>query len=93
MFKITGTVRRTSRITSWFTFSLLTYPSFDLWEEINSSSFFTTAVQHRSLRQGIALAEKLGQTDVVSGYNTQADNILCFQQVHVPYTITSISSR
>ncbi|EDR13753.1 glycoside hydrolase family 15 protein [Laccaria bicolor S238N-H82] len=53
---------------------------FDLWEEINSSSFFTTAVQHRALREGITLAQKIGQTSVVSDYTTQADNILCFLQ-------------
>jgi hypothetical protein len=53
---------------------------FDLWEEISSSSFFTTAVQHRSLREGVALATALGQTSVVSGYATQADNVLCFLQ-------------
>lgn len=55
--------------------------SFDLWEEVNSSSFFTTAVQHRALREGIALANKIGQTSVVAGYTTQAANLLCFQQV------------
>lgn len=54
--------------------------TFDLWEEIGSSSFFTTAVQHRALRQGAALAEDLGQTDVVAGYIAQADNLLCFLQ-------------
>jgi glucoamylase len=54
--------------------------SFDLWEEVSSSSFFTTAVQHRSLREGAALATALGQTSVVSNYNTQAGNILCFLQ-------------
>lgn len=54
---------------------------FDLWEEINSSSFFTTAVQHRALRTGAALASKLGQTSVASAYSTQADNVLCFLQV------------
>ncbi|KAJ6508411.1 glycoside hydrolase family 15 protein [Mycena sanguinolenta] len=51
---------------------------FDLWEEIESSSFFTTAVQHRSLRQGATLATALGQD--ASTYTTQADNILCFLQ-------------
>ncbi|KAI0755207.1 glucoamylase [Daedaleopsis nitida] len=55
--------------------------TFDLWEEINSSSFFTTAVQHRALRDGAALATKIGQTSVVSGYTTQADNLLCFLQL------------
>jgi len=59
----------------------MTSISFDLWEEISSSSFYTTAVQHRSLRDGIALANKIGQTSVVSGYTSQANNILCFLQV------------
>ncbi|KAF9460753.1 glycoside hydrolase family 15 protein [Collybia nuda] len=54
--------------------------TFDLWEEVNSSSFFTTAVQHRSLRQGAALATAIGQTSVASGYTTQAANLLCFLQ-------------
>ncbi|PPR00430.1 hypothetical protein CVT24_004491 [Panaeolus cyanescens] len=53
---------------------------FDLWEEVSSSSFFTSAVQHRALREGIALANKIGQSSVVSGYTTQANNILCFLQ-------------
>ncbi|EKM51697.1 glycoside hydrolase family 15 protein [Phanerochaete carnosa HHB-10118-sp] len=52
--------------------------TYDLWEEVDSSSFFTTAVQHRALREGSTLATKIGQTSVVSGYNTQADNLLCF---------------
>ncbi|KAJ7780726.1 glucoamylase [Mycena maculata] len=54
--------------------------TFDLWEEVDSSSFFTTAVQHRSLREGATLATALGQTSVVSNYETQAANILCFLQ-------------
>ena len=57
--------------------------TFDLWEEVNSSSFFTTAVQQRALRTGAAFASKLGQTSVVSAYTTQADNVLCFLQVRV----------
>ncbi|KIL65903.1 carbohydrate-binding module family 20 protein [Amanita muscaria Koide BX008] len=51
---------------------------FDLWEEINSSSFFTTAVQHRALREGAALAAKLSND--ASVFNTQAGNVLCFLQ-------------
>ncbi|KAF9268731.1 glucoamylase [Marasmius fiardii PR-910] len=54
--------------------------TFDLWEEVSSSSFFTTAEQHRSLRQGSALATKLGITSVVQNYDTQANNLLCFMQ-------------
>ena len=53
---------------------------FDLWEEVNSSSFFTTAVQHRSLREGIALANKIGNTTNVANWTTQAANVLCFLQ-------------
>jgi len=54
---------------------------FDLWEEVFSSSFFTTAVQHRALREGSKLATAIGETLVVSGYITQAQNVLCFLQV------------
>ncbi|KAJ7145278.1 glucoamylase [Mycena filopes] len=53
---------------------------FDLWEEISSSSFWTTAVQHRSLREGATLATALGQD--ASAYTTQADNVLCFLQTY-----------
>ena len=55
--------------------------TFDLWEEVDSSSFFTTAAQHRALRTGAALASKLGQTSAASAYSTQANNVLCFLQV------------
>ncbi|KIM75770.1 carbohydrate-binding module family 20 protein [Piloderma croceum F 1598] len=54
--------------------------TFDLWEEVSSSSFFTTAVQHRALREGTKLATAIGETAVVSGYTTQAQNVLCFLQ-------------
>ncbi|KAF8267404.1 glucoamylase [Lactarius quietus] len=56
--------------------------TFDLWEEVNSSSFFTTAVQHRALREGSALAASIGQTASNGAYNTQAANILCFLQTY-----------
>jgi glucoamylase len=54
--------------------------TFDLWEEVDSSSFFTTAVQHRALRLGATFAQAIGQTSVVSNYQTQANNVLCFLQ-------------
>lgn len=54
---------------------------FDLWEEVNGSSFFTTAVQHRALRQGAAIAIVQGDTTRASTYTTQAANVLCFLQV------------
>jgi glucoamylase len=54
---------------------------FDLWEEVNGASFFTTAVQHRALREGIALATALGDpASTVSTWTTQASNIFCFLQ-------------
>jgi glucoamylase len=54
---------------------------FDLWEEVNSKSFYTTAVQHRALREGAALAKKLGESEAATKYAEQADNLLCFLQV------------
>jgi glucoamylase len=56
------------------------HTTFDLWEEISSSSFFTTAVQHRALRDGAALAAQIGDISSVELYKTQADNLLCFLQ-------------
>jgi len=54
--------------------------TFDLWEEINSTSFFTTAVQHRSLREGSELAFRLERYAEGRDYDTQADGVLCFMQ-------------
>ncbi|KAF7315221.1 Glycoside hydrolase family 15 protein [Mycena indigotica] len=55
--------------------------TFDLWEEVNSSgSFFTSAVQHRALRQGAGFAKSLGLTSVAAAYITAADSILCLMQ-------------
>ncbi|GAW02259.1 glycoside hydrolase family 15 protein [Lentinula edodes] len=53
---------------------------FDLWEEVSSSSFWTTAAQHRALRQGAELAKTLSKDDLAESYSTQADNALCFLQ-------------
>ncbi|TFK73657.1 glycoside hydrolase family 15 protein [Pluteus cervinus] len=53
---------------------------FDLWEEVSSSSFFTSAAQHRALREGAAFARQLGQTSVAATYEEQANNVLCFLQ-------------
>lgn len=50
----------------------------DLWEEVDGSSFFTTAVQHRSLVEGQALAEQIGTTCI--SCESQAPQILCFLQ-------------
>lgn len=70
--------------------------TFDLWEEIDSSSFFTTAVQHRALRQGATLATAIGQTSSATLYTTQANAVLCFLQVCIsslpPTTRSSLPS-
>lgn len=51
---------------------------FDLWEEVNSSSFFTTAVQYRSLIEGSAFAAKIGKS--CPHCDSQAPQVLCFLQ-------------
>jgi glucoamylase len=51
---------------------------FDLWEEVNGSSFFTLAASHRALVEGAALAETLGQT--CEGCASSAPQVLCFAQ-------------
>lgn len=35
--------------------------TFDLWEEVNGSSFFTTAMQYRALVEGMQLAQNIGK--------------------------------
>jgi glucoamylase len=54
--------------------------TFDLWEEVSSASFYTTAVQHRALREGVALANVLGHKSIAKGYTTEAQKLLCFLQ-------------
>ncbi|KAL9600100.1 MAG: hypothetical protein Q9179_003331 [Wetmoreana sp. 5 TL-2023] len=51
---------------------------FDLWEEVDGSSFFTTAVQHRALVEGQTLAERIGKT--CAACESQAPEVLCFLQ-------------
>ncbi|KAJ1338227.1 glucoamylase [Microdochium nivale] len=55
-------------------------PGFDLWEEVNAMSFFTTSAQHRALVEGSALAKVLGTT--CSGCDAIAPQILCFEQTY-----------
>ncbi|KAF2467876.1 uncharacterized protein BDR25DRAFT_358143 [Lindgomyces ingoldianus] len=64
----------------------------DLWEEIRGSSFFTTAVQHRALVEGSALAQELDLP--TASYNSQASNILCFLQTfwNGRYAIANINT-
>ncbi|KAH9812252.1 family 15 glycoside hydrolase [Melampsora americana] len=51
---------------------------FDLWEEINGSSFFTIAVQHKALRKGFEFSSLFGLTD--STYYKNSGMLLCFLQ-------------
>lgn len=53
---------------------------FDLWEEIDSSSFWTTAAQYRALVQGSALAVEIGKS--CPNCLSQAPQILCFLQFY-----------
>ncbi|KAI1172351.1 family 15 glycosyl hydrolase [Nemania sp. FL0916] len=51
---------------------------FDLWEEVNGSSFFTVAAQHRALVEGSAVAKLLGSS--CSACDAIAPQVLCFLQ-------------
>ncbi|RAK79574.1 putative glucan 1,4-alpha-glucosidase [Aspergillus fijiensis CBS 313.89] len=51
---------------------------YDLWEEVNGSSFFTVAVQHRALVEGSTFAKSVGSS--CSWCDSQAPQILCFMQ-------------
>ncbi|KXN88099.1 Glucoamylase [Leucoagaricus sp. SymC.cos] len=64
---------------------------FDLWEEISSSSFFTTAVQLRTLKEGAALAQKLGQS--AADYDKQIPNVYCFLQSYWNPTDNYVTSN
>jgi glucoamylase len=54
------------------------HTGFDLWEEVNGSSFWTIAVSHRALVEGEAFAKRVGKT--CDGCDQIAAEILCFQQ-------------
>lgn len=49
--------------------------SYDLWEEVNGNSFFTTTAQHRALVQGSIWAQRLNKTCEPC---QQAPQIACF---------------
>ena len=51
---------------------------FDLWEEVDGSSFFTIAVQHRALVEGSSIASQIGKS--CAGCDSQAPQVLCFLQ-------------
>lgn len=51
---------------------------FDLWEEVQGSSFFTIAVQHRALVEGTWLASHISTS--CANCVSQAPQVLCFLQ-------------
>jgi glucoamylase len=51
---------------------------YDLWEEVNGSSFFTLAAAYRALVEGAALAESLSKS--CPGCADAAPQVLCFLQ-------------
>ncbi|KAH8690676.1 putative glucan 1,4-alpha-glucosidase [Talaromyces proteolyticus] len=51
---------------------------YDLWEEVNSMSFFTVANQHRALVEGNTFAGRVGAS--CSWCQSQAPQILCYMQ-------------
>ncbi|RDL30375.1 putative Glucoamylase P [Venustampulla echinocandica] len=65
---------------------------FDLWEEVQGSSFFTIQNQHRSLVQGAMLAQSLGVT--CTGCD-QAPELLCFLQKfwNGKYIVSNINAQ
>ncbi|ORX92788.1 glycoside hydrolase family 15 protein [Clohesyomyces aquaticus] len=66
---------------------------FDLWEEVNGSSFFTTAVQHRALVEGSAFAASVGKS--CPNCDSQAPQTLCFLQRYWSgsYVISNINTN
>lgn len=52
--------------------------TFDLWEEVRGASFFTTAMQYRSLVEGARLAQDIGER--CDHCVSQAPQVLCFLQ-------------
>ncbi|KJZ80408.1 hypothetical protein HIM_00258 [Hirsutella minnesotensis 3608] len=51
---------------------------FDLWEEVEGSSFFTTSSQYRALVEGSSLATALGKPSET--FSAVAPQVLCFLQ-------------
>ena len=52
--------------------------TFDLWEEVKGSSFFTAAVQYRAMVEGNNLAEQIGKS--CPACVSQSPQVLCFLQ-------------
>jgi glucoamylase len=61
-----------------YTVSYWNRTGYDLWEEVNGSSFFTLSATHRALVEGSALAKSLSQT--CTNCAEYALRVLCFVQ-------------
>lgn len=68
---------------------------FDLWEEVEGSSYFTISSQYRALVEGSTLAARLGKK--CESCETQAPQILCFLQSfwdpHRGYMLANINDK
>lgn len=51
-------------------------PSFDLWEEVEGTHFYTRMVQRRALVEGAEFATQMGDPDAAAFYSAQAQQIL-----------------
>jgi glucoamylase len=69
------TGKLTISLTSWAVPGANIQPGFDLWEEVNGTSFFTLVAQHRSLIEGSAMASTV--EDECPGCDTEAPKIRC----------------
>lgn len=54
------------------------HTGFDLWEEVNGTSFFTIAASHRALIEGSAFASQINQS--CPSCDSQAPQVLCLLQ-------------
>ncbi|KAK0212473.1 glycoside hydrolase family 15 protein [Desarmillaria ectypa] len=54
--------------------------TYDIWGEVLSSSYWTSTVQHRALRQGVVLGVTVGDMSVSELYTNHAESLLCFMQ-------------
>jgi glucoamylase len=51
-------------------------PSFDLWEEVEGTHFYTRMVQRRALVEGAEFATEMGDSNAAAFYSAQAQQIL-----------------
>lgn len=58
-----------------FVASNWTYPSFDLWEEVEGNQFYTLMVQKRALVMGASFATKMGDSETSATLSAEVDKI------------------